>query len=634
MPAPSRGTSGAPLGRDAWHRSVLRTIALVAAVSAFIVLWEWLFQITKPSFLEVFRVHQRLAAAGVGAVLATVLPVLLTSVVYMVFSWAGRVRRLGVRVATVVPAILLSIVTLLAVENFTHTLFDVGLVTVGSVGRFVYLVALGIGFLFFWSKSYGYCLRPISKTDQVLGTLPAIGLLLGFWAWGTLPTQEMAPLRTDADSSRLPNIVLISPDGVDARFTQAYGHESPNTPFLTELLSESLRMRHAVASTRSTAGSSVSLLTGRYPLTTKVVDPPHKLAGIDAYRHLVGILRGLGYRSIQTSVRYYAGATDLNMKSSFDISNGVPTDEGLLSVPMAVMVAFPSAGLLLDDIRQKVDDRLAHLAGKRELFDVRSISDDSWVLSGSDRVSDPARIESVLDFFEEAHGQPVFAHIHLIETHCCRFRPRKRRFSARQPWHEVVADSDDRVRELVEGLQRLGEWDNTILVFSSDHTRRWGVDKYIPLVMRFPDRRSGDVEQLAQLIDVAPTLLDYLEVPVPGWMEGRSLLESRSAGELLAISTAEVKPAKGERRVPSGYPHFGVKALQVGRCNQWIRIHLETGQFERGQLGDRWPCEGRLRPNRALSRALEHLSERGFGKLENLEAALAEVSSPSGASLH
>jgi arylsulfatase A-like enzyme len=637
MSEPSSDSESTVEARPRRRAVAVRTVALTAAGAAFIVLMEWLFQVTKHSFLDVFRVHERIAAVVFGSALASVPPSAFALALLVVSWWTAGTRRIGLLAASLVPATLWTTAVLLALENFTYTLFGLGLVTVGRLGRVVYILFLGLALVLIWRRCHAFIRRPVTGRDKVAVALPLLGTGLAVWAWATLPRHDL-PSVAGRDAGRLPNVVLIAADGIDADLTQAYGFHRPNTPFLVELLGESLRMKYAVANSRSTAGSTTSLLTGRFASTTKVMYPPQKLMGIDAYRHLPAVLQELGYRSIQTSARYYAGATDLNMKDSFHLSNGVPEATGRIPVPKAVTVAFPSCGMLLDDIRQKVDDRLAHLTGNRELVDARSISDDQWVVRGKERVSDPARIEAVLDFFEQAEGAPVFAHIHLLETHCCQYRPRVRRFSqnrrhrtgrSRDHWDDAVADSDDRLRDLVEGLKRLGEWDNTVLVYSSDHTRAWTVDHYVPLVIRLPDRRTGDVGTLAQLVDVAPTVVDYLGVEIPVWMEGHSLLSPRAPEEVLSISAAkyDVKKVK-DFQVGTGYPLYGMKALQIGRCNEWVRINLETGQFMPGQFQETpWQCDGSLDPGTALTTAYEHLSSRGFGGLENLASAARAASS-------
>src|SRR5690606_17785217 len=48
----------------------------------------------------------------------------------------------------------------------------------------------------------------------------------------------------------------------------------------------------------------------------------------------------------------------------------------------------------------------------------------------------------------------------------------------------------------------------------------------VPLLFLFPHAEyTGRISATTQLIDIAPTILDYLEVEIPEWMEGHSLLD-------------------------------------------------------------------------------------------------------------
>jgi len=92
---------------------------------------------------------------------------------------------------------------------------------------------------------------------------------------------------------------------------------------------------------------------------------------------------------------------------------------------------------------------------------------------------------------------------------------------------------------LVADLARRRRLDDTIVVVTADHGEEFldhrglehGRTLYdellrIPLVMRFPDAglRARRVEAVARQIDVMPTLLAYLGLPLPAEVRGRSLL--------------------------------------------------------------------------------------------------------------
>jgi len=167
---------------------------------------------------------------------------------------------------------------------------------------------------------------------------------------------------------RLPNILIIGSDGVDADRMSLYGYARDTTPFLRALAPRALVADFAFANATSSAGSITALLTGRLPSSTGVVYPPNILRGGDSYRHLPGLLKGLGYRTLEVSVPHYADANDLNFRRAFDESNGRVSRETASAV--VARLAGDDAAYLLGAIRDRVEERALHLAGVRAMRDV------------------------------------------------------------------------------------------------------------------------------------------------------------------------------------------------------------------------------------------------------------------------
>lgn len=110
----------------------------------------------------------------------------------------------------------------------------------------------------------------------------------------------------------------------------------------------------------------------------------------------------------------------------------------------------------------------------------------------------------------------------------------------RRAYYALVTYIDRKVGELIHTLKEHGMWENTVVVFSSDHgdmlceksmvQKRVFYDPScrIPLLMRFPeDRYAGTVvKEPVNLIDLMPTFLDIAGVPeaqrLP--MDGQSLM--------------------------------------------------------------------------------------------------------------
>jgi arylsulfatase A-like enzyme len=103
---------------------------------------------------------------------------------------------------------------------------------------------------------------------------------------------------------------------------------------------------------------------------------------------------------------------------------------------------------------------------------------------------------------------------------------------------KVVHALDQEVGRVLDYLQEKGLLDNTLVVYTSDQgfymgEHGWFDKRFMyeeslstPLVMRLPKgyERRGDINEMVQNIDYAPTFLDLAGAPIPEDIQGVSLL--------------------------------------------------------------------------------------------------------------
>jgi arylsulfatase A-like enzyme len=101
-----------------------------------------------------------------------------------------------------------------------------------------------------------------------------------------------------------------------------------------------------------------------------------------------------------------------------------------------------------------------------------------------------------------------------------------------------IESVDESVGQILEYLDDNNLTNNTIIIYSSDqgfylgehgwYDKRWMYEEslHMPLLISYPGEiKSGIVtDELVQNIDFAPTLLDIAGIPVPGEMQGKSLI--------------------------------------------------------------------------------------------------------------
>ena len=100
-------------------------------------------------------------------------------------------------------------------------------------------------------------------------------------------------------------------------------------------------------------------------------------------------------------------------------------------------------------------------------------------------------------------------------------------------YYSSVRRADDCLEAVLQALKKSGEWDNTMLVFLSDHgmplpfakTQLYHHSTRTPLMVRIPGvTKAGKVDKqhMVSVLDLLPTVLDTLKIEKPTRLDGRS----------------------------------------------------------------------------------------------------------------
>lgn len=569
----------------------LATLPLAPLAAAALLFSEWLFEVTKPSSTSALpfdtQIRVLLTAFDARIVLCLLSAQLCASSVSLVRY--PSVRSLALWPAAGVGGMLL----LLLIDNFTYTLFGIGIARAGTVLRAVYAAVLVVLVFAVWAKLAS---NVVERAHGVAWPIVAAAVSLLFigaprvWTEpdrGAPVASSLPPLTSQAATARRPNILFLGVDGLDASLTSAYGYERPTTPFLEAFAHEALVFENAFSNASRTHGALVTLLTGRSPFSTHVTFPPTILQGDDSARTLPMVLKTLGYSTLQIGMRHYADAEDTNLRG-FDAANyrwqrledidpttPVKDDAEVFRTLVAERISERLSRIFLGS---EVADGFAHVEGRAVV--------PQW--------QDARRVETLREYFARAPG-PWFVHAHLLDTHCCVWRPNRMQFQggssrAVDARDSQIRESDENLRLLVEGLAASGQLDRTIVVISSDHGSGWKSTERIPLMIRFPGRaHAGRVVQNVQLADVAPTVLSFLGVTPPEWMDGEALVPGRlpsPSRPIFAVSEVQAYSGPAGARVlkNANDRNFGVAGVMAVVGPDMFEWNLETGEF----MSRRW----------------------------------------------
>ncbi len=602
----------------------------------FYIFMEWLFFVTKPSFFSAIGAYEEILILVI-----TPLPPVLMSLLAIFVLWvASRItenyinQEIFTAIARVIPALILTATILILTDNFTYTLFKFGIKSLDSLWRLGYGALFLLLFVYVYKKLYSTERRKFLQARFNMFLYGAVALLAissGGIVLAYFSIDAVASGNTYVTSNikKLPNILLIASDGLNADHMSVYGYNRDTTPFIRKFARNALVFENCMPNSSNSGGSIASMLTGKLPTQTRVIYPPDILKGKDAYQHLPAILRKQGYRSIDLSIRHYADAYDLNMRNSFDSANFRKAQDfklRYLSNYLGSSIFDPEI-YFFEQIYERIESRLLHISGIRKMIDPFG----EVVNAKKKKANFDIFKVLVLERFMEESDTPVFAHLHLLGTHSNggRFLPNRRVFSIGKKqdapfmidfYDDAILDFDRYVEDIIKYLKTSNKLKDTIVVIHSDHGMRWKTNVRIPLIIYFPDQSHvGRVSINTQHIDIAPTILDYLGIEIPEWMEGKSLLVPGidRLRPIISVSVSGIKVMETgwqEKTNPSP-PFYGLGFVSVDICHKSYRLNLKNNVFSVSEIiGHTAPCDNSEMPDNAQVKyyIVNHLRENGY----------------------
>ena len=580
-----------------WRENIINIFFSVFALIGM----EWLFIITKPSFLSFSSLNEKLAVLPMSVIFLTAALVILSTPLALIAVAANKNKKISALLISIMPAFIFACLGLLLIDNFTYTLFKIGIVSSSGVGRVSYL--LGFVFLF------GLFLRTIqTHTHKILTrewqpksrwipivftifTIILSGLIVLPFLFdsSSLSTNSL----TNINGGSLPNIILLTPDGVNASNMSVYGYERQTTPFLDSMKDNLVISDNHFTNSANTGGSITSIFTSKLPTTTRVLYPPDLLRGADTIEHLPAILREHGYYVAQFGVQHFVDAVALNFQNGFNEVNGASMDSHGLAY--RISHKFPSnSKLFLQEVESRLIDRLGHI------FIIKDMENTYVQITQTQKgFSDLDKINQTVSLIND-HKESVFVHVHLMGTHGSKFYPASTKFSegidraTQEPWDQnlyddAIVDFDAGVANLYNSLEEINELDNTLIIITSDHGQGYITDKRLPLVIFMPNSLPIQLpKKSTQNIDIAPTILDLLNIPKPTWMQGGSILETQKKQVLtFSTGTGRTKVVEGLWSIDTQYsnpPFYQFDFVAVIDCNKIYKLNLEWLVWTQGSL--------------------------------------------------
>jgi arylsulfatase A-like enzyme len=396
-------------------------------------------------------------------------------------------------------------------------------------------------------------LQSLARGGQMAGLAGvALAFVLHLFLPGPFPVAVVES-SSQAQGQRLPNVFLITIDSLSAAHMSLYGYDRPTTPSLDRLAQQANVFGHFYANANFTTSSLNSILLGRRPWSHRVIHNAAMLDSASADHTLVARLKKSGYQTIAVTTQ--AGPFVAGVRHWLDSSAEIPVNQPLLGPVMVALPYHARAALgmgLLGRIVHVPDAIAGRLVGETSAGNF-----------------DPALVfTAARDFISHRNQEkPFFLWVHLLPPHAPyasptpfsgRFDPRphgRTRFdSTPRPqfmaasdvnfpdhyigrYDESISYVDDQIGRFVDWLKASELFDDSMIVITADHgesfSKKYGTHGgpllhqsliRVPLILKDPAQRIGRrIDASAEQIDLMPTILDELGIPIAQPLEGRTL---------------------------------------------------------------------------------------------------------------
>jgi arylsulfatase A-like enzyme len=282
------------------------------------------------------------------------------------------------------------------------------------------------------------------------------------------------------------NIVLISIDTCRADYLSCYGYERKTTPNIDSVAEGSILFENVITPIPQTLPAHCSMLTGTTPL----------------------------YHGIHDNLGYQLGPSNITLAEILS-ENGYKTG--------AVIGSF-----VLDSqfgLKQGFDSYSDHFEDE--------VTTGRFIERKAEEVS-----RFGIEWLQKNYNENFFLFLHYYDPHF-RYEPPEPFASSFEDnlYAGEVAYTDHCIGQVIQKLKKLGVYDSTLLIITSDHGEMLGEHGEIehgyfiyqsaikvPLIIKLAGQNKPQkISHLASLNDIVPTICGLLGIQPPSCIQGKDL---------------------------------------------------------------------------------------------------------------
>jgi iduronate 2-sulfatase len=379
-------------------------------------------------------------------------------------------------------------------------------------------------------------------------------------------------MSADAAPAQKPNVLLIISDDLTATALSCYGNAICQTPNIDRLAAAGTRFTRCYCQGTYCGPSRASFLSGYYPHATGVLGYTSPRPAIGQRATWPQHFKNAGYYSARVSKIYHMGVPggieeggDGRDHNGGDGADDAASWTEKFNSPGPEWKA-PGIGETLEG---NSDGRKPVVGGNT--FVVVEAHGDDMVHS------DGKTTAKAVELIQQHAGQPFFLAVGFVRPHVPFVAPKKyfepflpydklplppkvagdwddipkaginyktsvnmkmdvrRQKKAVGGYYAAVAYMDVQVGKVLDALEKSGQADNTIVIFTSDHGYHLGEHDFwakvslrdesaiAPLIIRVPGKKPAVSHSLVELLDLFPTIASLCGLEVPSRLQGKDI---------------------------------------------------------------------------------------------------------------
>ena len=377
-----------------------------------------------------------------------------------------------------------------------------------------------------------------------------------------------------------PAIILVTVDTLRADHLSCYGYPKNTSPNIDAFAQEALLFENCFSHAPVTSSSCASILSGFLPHETKVFGNLPLPTEVET---LPEILQRYDYKTAAVVSNY-------NLRHKAGWAEGFMVYDDTMNEREMV---------------RRMPERTAEHTTKRAIELLKQLHKDPlfmWI-----HYQDPhgpyTPPENFSALFQDQNQRP--RNLELNRTESGRGGiPTYQRLGSNRDFYYYLARYDGEIRyldeqfkQLIETLKELELYDDALIIFTADHGEGLGEHQYyfahgeylynslihVPLIIKFGKEKTGRQTDYVQHIDIVPTIVNMLRLPVDSPFRGVDLRSDNLKGRKI-VGEMQSPRLKDGTRISLGLD--GLKLIYTPASKHYELFNLKEDPHETNNLID------------------------------------------------